>query len=585
MPVPRSAPSEPAPSRPRQPRPYESASDYSSTNVQVKGIDEPHIIKTDGKHIYTVSRRTLFIVDTSRGQGTVVAAKVLPGKASGLFVHANRVTAVGTFSEGSNSRPNGPIDELTYISVYDIGDRNKPELVADHVVEGHFVDGRLQGGFAYFAMISKAYPRGRPSPLVTRKGTLTHVPIGRTIAFRQPRQSPSFATVHAVDLSSPASISSKAVLVGSLTAIYMSAGNLYLADTGSVTRDDLVVRLLPELTNRHLTSQDNSRISRLGAIDDDLMSRTEKDDRIMKVVCDRLESMKAGEADELLRRARVRVAEIVTRLGSHQATAIHRLSVSGRDISPQGTAVVVGKPLNQWSFDEYAGSLRVAATRAQDNAVYTLDHNLDVIGELGELGMSERIYAVRFMAERLYLVTFRETDPFYVIDTSNPRKPRLLGTLKIPGVSHYLHPWGPHEVLGIGNPRNAGRGLKISLFDVSQVSQPFESARYIEQELTPTISTAHGHRAIIIDREKQLLVLPVRSQRKPGVGALVLRATSASLQRRGEIWHEVADWAELSTQSIDGTLYIGDRLFTKSTDVLRASQLSTLRASSVVFLW
>ena len=500
------------------------------------------------------------------------------------IVGGDRIVVVGSFIDRKKLIDEDSLDQLTYVAIYDSSTGSYPKLLARHIFEGRFVDGRLLGERAYFVVTSKAYLRDRPTPILVHGEVTANVPVSRTIAFRQPRSRPSFATVHALRLSSPGQVSSKAVLVGNLSVVYMSPTSLYLADTGQLSLPDVASRLLPNLVGPHLTPDDQALIRRIEAVDDDLFSPLEKRDKITNVYCDRLEAMDEQREAELRRRAQVGVSEVLAKTGAVSSTAIHRFDISDLEIALGPTGVVAGQPLNQFAFDEHRGVLRVATTRADDNAVYALDSELEVVGELGELGINERIYAARYLGDRLYLVTFRQIDPFYVIDLSDPTKPKKLGELKIPGVSKYLHPWDANLVLGIGTSQGARRGVKISLFDVTQVSAPRVHAELISEELTVSIPSAYGHRALIVDQRRQLLVVPVTSRDHRGVGALVVKGGVQGFREQGVVWHDSAEWTRLRTQSIEGSLYVQNMLYTKSADIVRASALSDLHEVATAFL-
>jgi len=168
-------------------------------------------------------------------------------------------------------------------------------------------------------------------------------------------------------------------------------------------------------------------------------------------------------------------------------------------------------------LDEYEENLRIATTfgerfgcrgfgtggRESANDVYVLDKNLKIIGAIKDLGMQERIYSARFIGDSGYLVTFRETDPFYVLDLSNPKKPELKGELKIPGYSSYLHPITEDKILGIGKENWQ---VKISLFDVSQVENPKESDKYLLDESWSDI--LNTHHAFLLDTKHDVFFLP-----------------------------------------------------------------------------
>ena len=137
------------------------------------------------------------------------------------------------------------------------------------------------------------------------------------------------------------------------------------------------------------------------------------------------------------------------------------------------------------------------------NDVYVLDSKLKQIGSLQGLGLNEQIYSVRFLGETAYVVTFRQTDPFYVIDLSAPKSPRLAGELKIPGFSSYLHPISTGKVLGVGQE---GNEVKLSLFDVTDPGNPVEKSKYLLNEYWSEVSS--NHHAFLQDARHEVFFMP-----------------------------------------------------------------------------
>ena len=177
---------------------------------------------------------------------------------------------------------------------------------------------------------------------------------------------------------------------------------------------------------------------------------------------------------------------------------------------------IPGQPLNQFSLDEYKDNLRVATTvgermwigfwggtQESANDVYVLDKDLKTIGSLQDLGLEERIYSARFIEDKGYLVTFRQTDPFFVLDLATPKSPGLEGQLKIPGYSSYLHPITKDKILGIGKE---GDQIKISLFDVTDPKKPQEKAKYTLNEYWSDI--LNTHHAFLLDSKHTIFFLP-----------------------------------------------------------------------------
>jgi uncharacterized secreted protein with C-terminal beta-propeller domain len=211
------------------------------------------------------------------------------------------------------------------------------------------------------------------------------------------------------------------------------------------------------------------------------------------------------------------------------ATIIHKFGISGGDITYLGMGEVAGHLLNQFSMDEWNGNLRVAATvqgytQSQSylySNVYVLGSDMKTIGTLQYIAPEEQIYAARFIGDRLYLVTFKRIDPFFVIDLSVPERPAILGKLKIPGFSDYLHPFDATHIIGIGKETEANQwggvstgGLKLALFDVTDVNNPTQVDTVEIGEAGTDSEALREHKAFLFDHEKNLLVIPVREVKK-----------------------------------------------------------------------
>jgi len=193
-------------------------------------------------------------------------------------------------------------------------------------------------------------------------------------------------------------------------------------------------------------------------------------------------------------------------------TGIVKIGLSDLAIKANGT--IAGTPLNQFSLDEYQGDLRIATTIGRGwlsfgsieesaNDIYILGNDLKIKGSITDLGLTEEIYSARFVGDKGYLVTFRRTDPFYILDLSNPKEPKMTGELKIPGYSSYLHPIDDNKVLGIGEEDNK---VKISYFDVSDMSAPKEIAKYNLDEYYS--EALNNHHAFLMDAKHQVFFMP-----------------------------------------------------------------------------
>ncbi len=206
-----------------------------------------------------------------------------------------------------------------------------------------------------------------------------------------------------------------------------------------------------------------------------------------------------------------------------QSTKIYKFDISNGDIKFLCNGEVPGDMLNQFSMDEYNGYLRVATTSNTvdsflSNGVYILDGNLKEVGKIDGIAKNERIKSVRFMGDTGYVVTFEQTDPLFVIDLKNPENPKILGELKIPGFSAYLHPVGDGLVLGVGvdgDDNGMGEGLKVSLFDVSDPENPVESDNIILSGYREARSwcyysseALYSHKALCYDEKENVMYIP-----------------------------------------------------------------------------
>jgi len=195
---------------------------------------------------------------------------------------------------------------------------------------------------------------------------------------------------------------------------------------------------------------------------------------------------------------------------AREETLIYRVKFDQAEITCEAEGAVSGYVLNQFSMDEYNGFFRIATTswmgNASKNSLFILDQSLRVVGGLEDLAPGERIYSARFMGDRCYLVTFRQIDPFFVMDVGDPAEPRVLGYLKIPGFSGYLHPYDRDHVIGVGKQDNS---LKLSLFDVTDVNAPIETGKYVVEGGWSESTVLWDHKAFLFDKPRGLLALPV----------------------------------------------------------------------------
>jgi uncharacterized secreted protein with C-terminal beta-propeller domain len=290
-----------------------------------------------------------------------------------------------------------------------------------------------------------------------------------------------------------------------------------------------------------------------------------------------------------------------SRYSDKETMNIARFSIDGSKIGYAGSGRIEGGIDDQFSMDEYEGHLRVATTvrwpRTYNN-LYVMDANMDIAGQVSGYAEGERIYSARFMGTRGYVVTFRQTDPLFVFDLSNPASPKITGELKVPGFSSYLHPVSQNVILGVGRDvydiyrmdrdgnqvvvgQNTG-GVKISLFDVSDMGKPKELDTLVLGDYGYT-ELLDNHRAAMFKNSDNLLGFCGYSgddRRGYFEGAFLISYAGDKLSEAGRLeYRNPYDWYILDEDILytgERLAYIGDTLYFLQDGLLRSFDLQTL---------
>ncbi len=307
-------------------------------------------------------------------------------------------------------------------------------------------------------------------------------------------------------------------------------------------------------------------------------------------------------------------------------TDIYRFRLADGRVLEAGKGTVPGAIINQFCMDEHNGYFRIATTSGNNwmgtdnpstNNVYILDEDMKEAGSITGLASGETIHSVRFLGDRAYMVTFRTVDPLFALDLSNPENPKVLGELKIPGYSTYLHPYSENLLLGFGydvwteNDQVMNLGLKVSLFDISDMTKPREISTYILGGSGSYSEVLYEHKSLLFSQEKNLIAFPaaLTPQREaapwiykpPIFQGLILLDLDSSQQivLKGYISHTGQYSSPLAVPDEDLTgpwkeypyydlikrgAYIGNTLFTFSGRQIRATDLTEMKSLGVVKL-
>lgn len=500
----------------------------SDTNVQVAGIDEPDIVKTDGKNLYISLQAPYYYgyyedrpLDMPaiggmpiRPRQQVASTKVVGALPASDMKVLSKIERQGEMLLSGNVLM---VFDYQGVWAYDITDKENPKDLWQIKYEqsGQLSAARLYNGKLY--LVTQNYVNYSDPcpirPLIVGKTTI-EVPCRDIYHPIAPVNDSAVYHAFAVD---PASgqIKDRISFVGSSgsAVVYMSQDNLYITYNYNADQIKLTIDFL--------------KTSGAGILPDEVLSRLQKLDNY-----DIGGNAKMVEMQNIIQKYMVSLSQddqrqkendLANRMADYLKvnkrnlyfTGIVKIKLDGFDIAATGK--VPGQLLNQFALDEYQGNLRLAVTvggqggglwggwNSQDSAndVYVLDKNLSRVGSVQDLGLTERVYSARFMGDKAYLVTFRQTDPFYVLDLSKPKDPKLTGELKIPGYSSYLHPLTDFLLLGVGQENGK---VKLSLFDVSDVSSPKEIDKYTLDEYWT--EAANNHHAFLQDKDRQIFFLP-----------------------------------------------------------------------------
>ncbi|MCL6558987.1 MAG: beta-propeller domain-containing protein [Firmicutes bacterium] len=563
--------------------------DYSGTNVQVEGVDEADIVKTDGRYIYQVNRKRVVISEACpAGDMKITSILDFTEKEFSpreMYVDDRRLVVIGQsrkFREipANEPMPGGSIKRMPGLIppyhlntvkaiLYDIADRSNVKKVRELELDGRYVSSRKIGPSLYLvAGKSIYYYPERESADLRPAYRDTAVGDGfEEIDYPEIRCFPDFVTpnylvVAGLNLDRPDEKANINTYLGSGENIYASSKNLYVAVTGyrSGLKED-GPGLLPE-----------------------------------------------------------------PRPVDKSITRVYKFAMNDGQLTYAAAGEVPGTVLNQFSMDEHNGYFRVATTKGDvwrtdehtsENNVYVLDGKLTITGKIENIAPGEKIYSVRFMGDRGYMVTFKTVDPFFVIDLKDPRCPSILGALKIPGYSDYLHPYDENHVIGFGKDtielgakdgegNETGSmafytGMKMAIFDVSDVGNPVEVFREKIGGRGTDSELLRNHRALLFSREKNLLAFPVTVMETEGkgeeteagfpqygrftfqgayvynvdlTGGFVLKGrithlSSEDCLKAGNYWYD-------SDKNVNRIIYIDNVLYTLSNQFIKANDLNDL---------
>jgi uncharacterized secreted protein with C-terminal beta-propeller domain len=526
--------------------------DHSQTNVQEVGVDEPDLVKTDGKHLFAVGEDKLQAIAVGPHPRFVDSLPLRAGAEHQLLLHGDRVIVLSRGGPVIFPLRIGlgyaPFFDKTILTEVDVRDPSSMRVLSRIELDGGYASARLIGGTLRVVLVAQ---------------------LPRELKFEPPR--PGETQAQAIERN-------RAKVARSRLANWLPSRVRTNVRTKSRVRRPLVkcsrVRRPPSFSGLGMLTVITADLEGgLNVVDSDGVLA---DGQIVYSSTTGLYVATQRWSDEPGERG-------VT-------TALHKFDVSkaGRT-EYRASGAVAGFLVNQWALDEQDGRLRVASTEAptwwdgserreSESFVTVLEQDggkLVPVGRVGGLGKGERIYAVRFMDDVGYVVTFRQVDPLYIVDLSSPRRPRVAGELKIQGYSSYLHPIGDDLILGVGQDateRGQTLGTQLSIFDVSNLRQP---ARLHRHKIASSGSEAeYDHHAFLYWPRTGLTIVPVNAYDRTGSDsfALGVRVSRGGISEVGRIRHGPKE----AFDPIRRSLVVGDGLYTVSAKGVKASELGDL---------
>ena len=523
--------------------------DYSKTNTQVEGVDEADIVKTDGEYIYYLAGKKLVIINTNnnlkkQSQIDFEQENFTPYE---IYIEKNKLIIIGStyyknIYDINYYSQNG---YKTIAKVYNIENKSKPKLEREVSIDGYYLSSRMIGDNLYLIANKNIYLYSFNDD-IEELNEEDYKPKYKDTFVTNEEKSIDYCDIYYFPESEDMSYMNIAsfnidntepanieTYLGAGDEIYCSLNNLYIAMVKYEYKDKLVYGYY-----------DNYDVN----------------------------------------------------------TFIYKFKLEDSKVSYTSVGSVPGSILNQFSMDENDGYFRIATTdykgfddENSTNNLYVLDENLQLVGKIENLAKGEEIYSVRFIGDRAYMVTFVQTDPLFVIDLSDVTNPVVLGELKIPGYSNYLHPYDETHIIGFGENTTTtesggviSNGMKMALFDVSDPTNPKELFSKDIGERGTYSEILYNHKALLFSKEKNIIAFPIYIREEEGdyrtnlifQGAIVygLDLENGFIEK-GKIAHREKEKETFSydyTKVVERIIFIKDNLYTLSNGLIKQINIETM---------
>ncbi|MBR2708686.1 MAG: beta-propeller domain-containing protein [Bacilli bacterium] len=544
--------------------------DYSKTNIQVEDVDEADVTKTDGNYIYSISEENVVITDVRNPEQSKIITKISLENSLvpvDLILTGNKLTVI---SQDGQNRYSSNMN----VNIYNIEDKAKPILKKSYSIESNYYTSRCINNKVY--IISNGY-------LKKSKDDIKKI-------YREYKEDNKTKEIPIENCK----------YIPNTDAYYITV--VAVMDLDNIENNTLVNAYLIDISNAYV-SQESIYLANY--------NRTYNDNKLEVSSIFGLKGL-------------LGLLDYKPDYSTKRETEIYKFNINDGNLSFAGKARTEGKTINQYSMDEKDGHLRVATYDNNGTSITIFDEKMNKMGETEKLAKGEKMYSSRFVGNKAYLVTYKTIDPLFVVDLSDERNPQVLGELKISGYSSYIHPYDENHLIGIGmeTKTNVNRdlngritsnsttvvGMKMALFDVSDVKNPKALSTTVIGDSRTTSAILTNPKALLFSKEKELLAIPINNYNSDfeaydseDISSLIENYKSASMnyvkegyavykinleegfKLKGTITHENTKTKKNSyyndyytTQLIRGA-YINNNLFTISKDAIKINDIETMQ--------
>lgn len=542
--------------------------DYSTTNIQVENVDEADIVKTDGDYIYSISEDNVIITDAKDPKQPKVVATIqsedddIP---EDIILYKDKLVVISTKGNQTqryyyNNRMN------TVVKIYNITSREKPMLTKSYEMYEPYYTSRCIDNVLY--VISSGNLRKEDDKIVVgyNEDNMEKEMSIDKIKYLKDVKTTKQTLISTVDLNNETADIKLDSYLMNISNAYVSENAIYLLNQKYNNDSKIPIKLLFGFKG-------------VFGLEDYYEMDSE----------------------------------------SGYYTEIYKFDIK-ENVEYKAKTKVKGKTINQYSLDEKDNHLRIALYDNDGSRVAIFDEDLKQIGISDNVAKGEKMYSSRFIGDKVYFVTYKTMDPLFVMDLSNETKPKVLGKLKIPGYSTYLHPYDENHIIGIGmetkeiiNRNSNGKvisttakvvGMKMALFDVSNVNSPVQISSVVIGDSRTTSAILTNPKALLFSKEKSLIAIPVNNYSQDfevtssnNYETMINNYTKYSkpynaegyfvyninvqdgFKLKGVITHEKtnATYYYSNSKLLRG-LYIDNNLYTVSETMIKVNELDSLKA-------